>query len=345
MWFCERIQDLKIEEAVINFLPSWWYQHYGIEYGKKMYFDPDYRIDAYMNMKRFYYKRFGKETKTGCPNPRPEVIQPDFDNTFYQSMLGLEVQYPVDQYPVGLGALTEEQMMSLKVPEDLWQEYPYREVKSQVEYMNRRLGTDVPPMMKTRGILNEAVQICSTDFYGYLLDEDYEEAAENVMKFISGVLKQQIRKNCETDPGFMHIMMNCTAAVAGAPTYKSRVFPYDLGLYHYCRENGRAIGLHHCGKFDDFVNVYGAMDQLAYIEIGHESAIRPALEKFPNARIVYIMSTELMNFGTADAIRERIREILGETKGCWNRFSIQIPDLDERIPDENVFAIIDALKK
>ncbi len=345
MWFCEKIQDLKIEEAVINFLPSWWYKHYGISYGKEMYFDPDYRLDAYLHMKDFYYKRFGKETGTGCPNPKPIVIQPDFDNTFYQSMLGLEVQYPVDQYPMGIGALTQEQIMGLKVPENLWDVYPYTEVKRQVEYMNQKLGTNVPPMMKTRGILNEAVQICSTDFYGYLLDEDYEAAAEKTMEFIAGVIQQQIRRNCESDPDFMHIMMNCTCAVAGAPAYRSRVFRYDWELYQYCVRHGRKIGLHHCGKFDDFVNIYGDMDQLSYIEIGHESSIRPVLDRFKNAHVYYIMSTELLNFGTANEVREKINEILEETKGDWARFSIQVPDLDVCIPDENVFAIIDSLKK
>lgn len=345
MWFCERIHDLKIEELVINFLPSWWYKNYGIEYGRKMYFDPDYRIEAYLNMEDIYYKRFGKETKTGCPDPKPMVIQPDFDNTFYQSMLGLEVQFPVDQYPMGIGSLTEEQIMDLKVPENLWDVYPYTEVLSQVVHMNRKLGLSVPPMFKTRGILNEAVQICSTEFYGYLLDEDYEDERKKVMEFISGVIRQQISRNCELDSGFMHIMMNCTCAVAGAPAYKREIYQYDRGLYNECLKHGRRIGLHHCGKFDNFVNIYGEMDKLEYIEIGHESSIRPVLDRFKNAHIQYILSTNLLSFGTADQIREKVRQILQETEGDWDRFSIQAPDMDESIPDENVFALIDSLKK
>lgn len=345
MWFCERIHDLLIEEAVINFLPSWWYANYGIEYGKKMYFDPDYRLEAYLDMKKYYYERFGKETNTGCPAPRPKVIQPDFDNTFYQSMLGLDVHYPVDQYPAGTGALTEKQIHDLKVPENLWDVYPYTEVKKQVAYMNRKLNTDVMPVMKTRGVLNEAIQICSADFYGMLLDEDYEYETHKVMGFISDVIRQQIARNCESDPGFMHIMMNCTCAVAGAPAYKSRVYDYDLGLYHFCLGRGRAVGLHHCGKFDDFVTVYSSMDQLGYIEIGHESRIRPVLERFPDAHIQYIMSTQLLNFGSPQDIREKVGEILEEAGGNWNRFSIQAADLDACIPDENIFALIDSLKR
>lgn len=345
MWFCEKIHDLLIEEAVINFLPSWWHSNYGIEYGKRMYFDPDYRLDAYLNMERLYYERFGKETNTGCPDPAPKVIQPDFDNTFYQSMLGFDIQYPIDQYPVGMGVLTEEQIHNLTVPDNLWEVYPYSEVKRQVEYMNRKLNTDVPPFMKTRGVLNEAVQICSADFYGMLLDEDCEAEIKNVMSFITGVIRQQIARNCETDPGFMHIMMNCTCAVAGAPAYRSRVYEYDRSLYSFCLDNQYAIGLHHCGKFDDFVDIYGSMDRLKYIEIGHESKIRPVLERFPNAHIQYIMSTQLLNFGSPEDIRKKIGEILDETKGNWKRFSIQAPDLDACVPDENIFALIDSLKK
>lgn len=345
MWFCEKIHDLKIEEAVINFLPSWWYQHYGIEYGKRMYFEPDYRIDAYLNMRNFYYRRFGKDTGTGCENPKAEVIQPDFDNTFYQSMLGLEVEYPVDQYPHGRGSLTEEQMLQLSVPENLWEAYPYTEVRNQVAYLNNKLGKNMPPLMKTRGVLNEAVQICSSEFYGYLLDEDYKDIRNSVMEFVSGVIKQQINRNCRTNSEFRHIMMNCTAAVAGAPSYVSSVFPYDLELYRECVSKGRKIALHHCGKFDDFLDIYSSMDKLTYIEIGHESSIKPVLEQFKNAHVQYILSTELLNFGTVSQIRERMEEILDETKGEWKRFSVQVSDLDASIPDENVFAVIDSLKK
>ena len=143
----------------------------------------------------------------------------------------------------------------------------------------------------------------------------------------------------------MHIMMNCTCAVAGAPTYKSRVYSYDWGLYEGCVSQGRRIGLHHCGKFDDFVDIYGEMGQLSYIEIGHESAVRPVLERFKNARVQYIMSTELLNFGTVNQIKDKIGCLLKEAEGNWNRFSIQVPDIEANVPDENVFAVIDALKK
>ena len=220
MWFCERIHGLKIEEIVINFLPSWWYEHYGIEYGKRMYFDPDYRLDAYMNMKKFYYERYGKDTNSGTNDPVPIVIQPDFDNTFYQNMLGLDVMYYKDQYPMGVSFLPEEKIMELEPPENLWDVYPYTEVRTQVKYMNEKLDKDEIPFMKTRGVLNEAIQICSTDFYGYLLDEDYEDEVSHVLQYVQEIIKQQIRRNGQADPGFMHIMMNCTCGIAGAPSYK-----------------------------------------------------------------------------------------------------------------------------
>ena len=345
MWFCERIHGLKIEEIVINFLPSWWYEHYGIEYGKRMYFDPDYRLDAYMNMKKFYYERYGKDTNSGTNDPVPIVIQPDFDNTFYQNMLGLDVMYYKDQYPMGVSFLPEEKIMKLEPPENLWDVYPYTEVRTQVKYMNEKLDKDEIPFMKTRGVLNEAIQICSTDFYGYLLDEDYEDEVSHVLQYVQEIIKQQIRRNGQANPRFMHIMMNCTCGIAGAPAYEKTVYQYDKGLYDYCLSKGMPIGLHHCGNFDKFVEIYGNFKNLQYIEVGHESKIRPVLDQFPKAHIVYIISTNLVNFGTPGEIKDKLNAVLEETQGDWDRFSIQVPDLDASIPDDNVVTIIETLKR
>ena len=344
MWFCEIIKNLKIDGAMINFLPSWWYRNYGIAYGPDMYFNPDYRVEAYQKMKAHFYERFGKAMGMEQTAPGPLVIAPDFDNTYFQSMMGFEVRFPADQYPVAEGCLTQDQRLSLQVPDNLWQVYPFTEVASQTAYLNEKFKQNRPLLFSTRGVLNEAVQICSTEFYCDLLDEDMDEETDRVMRFICDVLKQQLLHNHTQDPSFMHTMMNCTCGIAGAPVYKQRVFAYDWEIYSFCLEHGIPVALHHCGKFDDFLDIYGQMTQLRSIDIGHESAIRPALERFPNAHIRYIISTNLLNFGSVEQIRQKAADILLQCKGHEHRFSVQVPDIEYGMPDENLFALIEALK-
>lgn len=339
----ETIKDVKIDYLLMNFLPSWWLKNYGIEYGKKMYFDPDYRTEMYVKMRKHFYERFGCKIGAGEADPQAIVIPPDFDNTFYQNMLGFDVQYFADQYPMGEGHMEAEPMMELKVPEDLWKEYPYTEVKKQVEYLNEKLGQNAPLILQTRGVLNEAIQICSTDFYCDLLDEDYEEETDHVMQYVTDIIKQQIAWNVKQKPDFMHVLMNCTCGIAGRPTYESRVFKYDWQLYEFCKEQGAKIGLHHCGNFDRFHDIYARLEGLDFVEIGHESQIKPVLEKFPNSHVQYILSTKLMNFGTPDQIHAEAKRILEESEGHWDHFSVKSSNIDFA-PDENVLAFVEAFR-
>ena len=346
MWFNERINHgLCIKEIILNFLPSWWYKNYGIEYGKSMIFDLNSRIEADREMRRTFYERYGRFLGAGTDNPRPRSVLPDWDNTYYQAMVGFDVRYPVDQYPVAHGCLSDEEVFDLKVPENLWEVYPFCELARQTREINRKLNTDRPLWMRTRGLLNEAIQLCSTDFYGELLDEDCEDKRDHIFRFVSGVIEQQLLSNKKYDASSGHIMMNCTAGVAGARAYSEAVFSYDKALYDFCLKNNIGIGLHHCGKFDDFVDVYAPMTKLNFLEIGHTSKIKPVLDRYPDAQVQYIVDAVFMQSASKEQVSEFAKGVRSQITGNEGRFHISIPDLDFGTPDDNIFALIDVFRK
>ena len=46
MYFMEKIDNgIICKEILFHFLPSWWNRNYGIEYGERMVFDADYRVE------------------------------------------------------------------------------------------------------------------------------------------------------------------------------------------------------------------------------------------------------------------------------------------------------------
>lgn len=346
MWFNEQVtRDVCIKEIILNFLPSWWYKNYGIGYGESMILDYKYRINADREMRRCFYDRFGRFMNAGTDNPQPRVVLPDWDNTYYQTMAGFDVRYPIDQYPVAHGCLSDEEVFALKVPENLWDVYPFNEQARQIREMNKMLNADTPLWMRTRGILNEAIQLCSADFYGELLDEDCEEKRDHLFRYISGVIEQQLLSNQKYNPSSGHIMMNCTVGVAGPRAYGDAVYAYDKALYDFCLKHGVGIGLHHCGKFDDFVDIYAPMTQLNFIEIGHTSKIRPVLDRYPNADVQYIVDTVFMASSTAQQVREFAEGIRREIAGAEHRFHVAVPDLEYGTPDENIFAFVEAFHK
>lgn len=346
MWFSETVtKGLKVAGVTINFMPSWWYEHYGIGYGRKMIFDADYRIEAHRSMREAFYQRFGRQIRAGTADPKPMPIPPDWQNAWFQAMHGFEIRYPEDQYPMSHGAISPEQFAARSIPEDLFEVFPFSELKRQVMYLNDKLQTAEPLLFPMRGILNEAIQVCSTDFYGDLLDETCTEQTETVLAYIQQIMRQQLLWNDEKARGTPFVALNCTAAVAGARTYQTRVLPYDVSLYQFCRARFIPYGIHHCGKIDDFIDIYQAMPETYFIEIGHESAIRLALTRHEWANVQYIMDTTLMNQGTPREIQAKIEEILEQTAGHWSRFSIAVPDIEHSMPDENLLSLIEALEK
>ncbi len=343
MWFNEQIhKDICIKEIILNFMPSWWYRGYGISYGKAMIFDANYRMNADREMRRIFYDRYGRFLGAGTNNPKERVVFPDWDNTYYQAMLDFDVKYLPDHYPMAHGKLSDEQAMALKVPENFWNVYPFSEQKNQLRQMNAKLGTDIPLWVRTRGTLNEGVQICSGDFYGDLLDEDYDEKTNHVLGFVEGVIEQQLRSNKKHNPASGHVFMNCTAGIAGARAYKERVYRFDKQLYDFCVGQRIPVGLHHCGTFDDFVDIYRPMEKLNFVEIGHTSEIRLALNGYPDAQIQYIVDTNFMRTAGSHEISEFAQGVRAAVAGFESRFHLSVPDIEYGTPDSNIFALVEA---
>ena len=43
----------------VGFYPDWWFEGYGIGFGRDYYFNADYRVEAQAKMQKALYERFG----------------------------------------------------------------------------------------------------------------------------------------------------------------------------------------------------------------------------------------------------------------------------------------------
>jgi hypothetical protein len=227
MWFCASIhKPLPIKGAGFNFMPSWWYRNYGLEYGERMVFDPDYRVETHRAMRRLMHERFGA-LGLGEADPAPCAVPPDWGNAVTPALVGCEVVYPPDNYPVGRH-LPEDRLDALAVPDDLWSAFPYREIARQVEYLNRRLGGDAKPWIPIRGVLNEAVILRGDAFFLELLAEP--ERAGRLLRFSADLILRQLQVN-----GGGCMVTNCTVPLVGPGTYEEQVLPFDHYIAERCR--------------------------------------------------------------------------------------------------------------
>ena len=206
MWFSEAIGiEIPLASASVNFMPSWWYGHYGIEYGERMVFDPDYRLEAYLEMRRIMHRRFGA-LGMGSPDPQPVVIAPDWQNAQGPAAAGALIQYPVDNYPVSHYP-SPGQLAALRVPGDVSQAWPFCESIRQVRYLADKLGLPARPLLVARGVLNEAVLIKGESVLGDLYADP--PAARRLMDYAQGIIHAILRYNHRVDPRSGHMLFNC----------------------------------------------------------------------------------------------------------------------------------------
>jgi hypothetical protein len=341
MWFRADINDaIAIKSAGFNFMPSWWHRHFGFEYGERIVFDPDYRVALHQDMRRAMAERFGAAS-LGETDPRPVVVAPDWENAVIGALCGCEVEYPRDNYPL-MRHLPEERIGSLSVPADLWSVFPYNEIARQVRALNARLSADVVPQLPARGVLNEAVLLRGDAILTDMFLEP--ERAGRVLGFSVSLFEAQVRANVAAGCGSV-MLFNCTVPMVGPGTYAERLLGYDAGIAALCRSLGAGFSLHHCGTLDPYTTAYRSLSpRFDWIEIGHTSALRPALDAFPEAEVSLIVSTHLMRNGTAAEVGATIDRILDESRGSWHRLSLNVADIDCGTPDENIFAVYEHLK-
>ena len=341
MWY--NVQDKTVVDCLTyNFLPSWWRGNYGLSFGKKYVFDPDFRVEQFRFMERTVCERF-PELHIGSRDPVPQVVHPDFGNAITAAAAGCEVAYPEDNYPWNQH-LPMEKASSLQVPEDLRIVFPYSEIMSQVLYLNKKLDKDVPVNWNQRGVLNDAMLIGGSTFFEEFAQDTPE--ARHLLEYSNGMLTAVIRADHELfHVKEMLMLANCTVMMVSPTTYVKRLADYDRVIYDLAIVQGRNLGIHHCGNFEKYAYAYRKIPSLPWLEIGWGSDFRLALDLFPETIVSYILSAVFVSTASRQEVRDKINGILDKAKGDWHRFRLSMADVEAGTPDENLLEIYDCCKK
>ncbi len=343
MWYNVNDQ-LLIDGLFFNFLPSWWRANYGLAFGEKFVFDPDYRVELHRFMERTVCQRF-PGLHIGSQDPQANVIMPDFGNAITPAAAGCQVVYPVDNYPWNQH-LPWEKVSNLSLPADLGVTFPYSEILSQVNYLNRKLDKSFQPVWNSRGVLNDAALIGGPDFLAEFAENT--PAAQVLEHYSFGMLCAVIQAN-HTRFNYQDMVMltNCTVMMVSPRMYALRLAGYDQQIYQQVTHQGQKLGIHHCGSFEKYAPTYHAIPQIAWLEIGWGSDFRLALDLFPETIIQYILSAVFVLNASRQEVKDKIDEILetARARDGWNRFRLTMPDLEAGTPDENLYQIYECCKK
>lgn len=322
----------------VGFYPDWWFQGYGISFGREYYFDVDYRVEAQAKMQNALYERFG-DLGMGEPNPEPKPLV-TFGMVMLPAVFGCDIVYDDGALPWAMPLNLSKESCDNLVKPDLPNVSPMKEMLAQIDHMKSKYGTVVGDI-NTTGVQNLALKLRGDELYiDYYEDPDF---SRRLLRFCTECiidLWQLIYPITGTgavdvtpmaDPT-IYCVPNCTVEQISGDTYREFGLPYDNMLGEVCKP----FGIHHCGSLDPVAEHYAKVKNLVFVEAGFGTDFARARkllgpEMAFNARI----SPVLMKNGAPDEVEAAVKDAIDQGAPLHN-FSVDTVGLTHGVPDENV---------
>jgi len=340
MWYSTTSKLPTVAPATFNFMPSWWHRQYGVSFGEKMFADPEYRADTLRRMHRLMHDRFG-DVGLGQPDPPLLYTCDDLSNATIPAAFGCEVVFAEDKYPTNR-PLSEEQIERLKPPTEITETYPFNEIIRQAKHVTDKHGADLLPSWNTMGVQNIVVQTTGAGFFAeyYQNPPLAKRLLDHSRKLITMSLEYFVSVNNKPETLFH---ANCTVPLAGPNTYEAFLLDHEQQLYATAARLGMTYSIHHCGHFDRYAPLYRRIEKIDILEIGWGSDLRLVLDRFPEAKVQYIVSHQFVKDGPPHKIREGMKALIDSAGKDVGRLSFNVADIEHGTPDENIRAVVEGL--
>ena len=338
-----------LKNVDVTFHPSWWNRHAGIEFDEKFFFDPVYRMDADVKMRRKLFEYFG-QYGIGEENPQPRPIL--FSDLLacgflYSQLLGCEVEFSKADAPRVVPAnFTEEDVRALKCP-DLDSHPLWQKVQSQIDFFMKEFGT-VESAINLMGIQNIAL-----DLRGEELFIDYYDEPEMAGQFLSLITDLSIdigRRLYAVSPVVsggvtsiikqvapsVYLTSNCSVTMLSDAQYREHLLPHDIRL----AKAFPCFGIHHCGSnTENNIGGYLEVPSLRFLEIGAGSDLEKVAKAIGERDIISCIrySPVALKSDTPDQMKEKTQSAIaafgGDGKLCFSCVGIDAETDTQKVID------------
>ncbi|AOT71268.1 uroporphyrinogen decarboxylase family protein [Geosporobacter ferrireducens] len=329
----------------VTFHPSWWYKHAGVSFKREFFTDPEYRIEADIQMRKVLHEKFGDfglgEKK---PQPRPLLGSDLIASGFLHSeIMGCEVRYQEENPPeVICTNLSDEAVMNLRLPElekiELW-----KNIEEQGKYLYEKFGF-VETHMNLMGIQNIAMDLRGQNLLmDYYLNPElahhllglctqlsiaigrwFKRYSNNLSAGVTAIVKQTVPD--------MYLTSNCTVEMISLDTYNTFLAEYDQLL----AEAFGSFGIHHCGQtMEHVVEGYKNIKNLKFAEVGAFSDIGYVRKHLPDIHLNLRYSPVKLKDVQGDELYQEIHRMI-ELGKPFNLLSISCVGIDSLVKDEQV---------
>lgn len=328
-------QQSKINPVFVSFSPTWFHRYLGVDYSEDTWADPVGRTERGRETERALYDRFS-DVGIGSKDPQPCPMIEAYGNYFSPALFGCEIKYNPDQAPANLplGDSIEE-MRSLRVP-DFDTNPAIRRAMADVEVLKRHYGFCYGGI-NMGSPLNVAVNVYGEEFILACVLEP--ETAQHVLRVIGETQFKLYRDVCAViDPEHYPLTDeislgygNCPAIMFSPKVYRDVILPCDK----WFRSQVVSFPLHHCGVFDDYIDIYKELDPCA-LDIGGGSDYRAIREAFPDIPFSLIVNAPDVEGRTQSQIDNLVGS-MSEAAAPYDKITfLWVAELSQETSDDTV---------
>ena len=299
----------------LNFSPSFYHKHLGINYGEEYYFDPRYRAGVECAENRFLYEILGRYG-VGDPHPTPSpslFIQPI---DLLKLTQGAQLFCPPDATLESRGhpwaGLTVGQI-SMIDPQSAANHPFVDSLLVQYRKLQALYGEKADLFGIKTGLMNvHAPFTTAHQLYGeelFLLLVDDPEAARLIFHKIRDVYQaifSRLARELGVELPRQLQLGDCSASLLSPTLYRETVLPINQAM----AAGAEACGYHSCGPSSHLLAEFACLPHVTSIELGAGTDLELAVRCLPHIEMRPLVDPVLMLAAQPDTVRETVTGII-----------------------------------
>jgi len=337
------MEQAKIDPVGVFPSEQWYHARLSLDFSESVMTDPIKRTEMYREAEYGLYKLFG-DVGLGQDDPKPNPIPTgSYGHRFMSALFGCDVYYQKNQAPQAISLETDfDQMERMAVP-DLQTSGVFRRALEDADVMRKKYGV-CSGHITAGSPLNVAVSVFGENFLAACIIEP--QIAGHVLRVIAeteqklyyeymNIMEPDVYPSDDMNTGLGY--GNCPAVMVSPRVYREVVLPVDK----WFRANTKTFNLHHCGVFDNYIDIYQELHPTA-LDIGGGSdyeAIRRVFPEVPCSLIVNAVDVETQPVSEIDSLIGRVVQTAGPVDKIS---SIRVIDIGTRMSDDSIRAVCTA---
>jgi len=317
----------------IGFTPKWYQHHLNINFDEQWHTNPEQRRETVLKM-RGELRRHFPGTKIGRidqPDKPLDLLTGTYGATSIAAIYGIPIIYATDNWPNCAHRFLSDNEVKNLTPADLDNNPHFQALMNQVDQIAVLEGR-VEGYINWQGVLNNAQRLRGQEiFTDMILDPSmvshlFECIATTMIEAAKRLHQRQ--RDSGVDIEFFTIS-NCLVNMVSAQHYEQLLLPWDLRIAAAFKK----IGVHNCAwNANPYLEAYARIENLCYIDMGHDSDLAKARRLFPRGRRA-IMYTPM---DVADKSLVEIRSDLEKIADTYGPCDIVAADIEAGTPDQRV---------